>query len=115
VLRASYPELTIAYEPVHWTLFDAALETGLLGAVFYFTLIISPFVIYLNHRESLLRNPVATAVLAVVLAVNVVGFFDYYTWLLVPGRLWQWLAWGLWAVALKRNESPSLPVQVAAA
>jgi len=33
----------------------------------------------------------------VLLAIYVVGLFDYYTWVLAPGRLWQWLAWGLWA------------------
>ena len=31
-----------------------------------------------------------------LLAVTLIGLFDYYTWLLAPGRLWQWLAWGLW-------------------
>jgi hypothetical protein len=36
-----------------------------------------------------------------LLALTLVGLFDYYTGLLVPGRLWQWLAWGLWAVAFQ--------------
>ncbi len=31
-----------------------------------------------------------------VLAVGVIGTFDYYTWLGAPGRLWLWLIWGLW-------------------
>ena len=38
---------------------------------------------------------------ALLLALTLVGFFDYYTWLLAPGRLWQWLAWGLWAAAYR--------------
>jgi hypothetical protein len=36
-----------------------------------------------------------------LLALTLVGLCHYYTWLLVPGRLWQWLAWGLWAVAFQ--------------
>jgi hypothetical protein len=45
--------------------------------------------------------------IALLLSITIVGFFDYYTWLLVPGRLWQWLAWGLWAAAYK--QIPPLP------
>ncbi len=110
-LQARYPEFPVAYQPVHLTLFDAALETGLLGAVCYLVLMISPFVIYFRHRESLLVNPVATAALALLLAVDVIGFLDYYAWLLVPGRLLQWLTWGLWAAALIQNTSHSLSHQ----
>jgi O-antigen ligase len=105
-LKAYYPDFPVAYEPPHLTIFDAALETGLLGAVFYLALIISPPVIFFLHRVSLLSNPLTTTAVALLLAIAVIGFFDYYTWLLVPGRLWQWLAWGLWAAALQGTEKP---------
>jgi hypothetical protein len=38
-----------------------------------------------------------------LLAVTVVGFFDYYTWLTTPGRIWQWLAWGMFAAAMQAS------------
>jgi hypothetical protein len=40
---------------------------------------------------------------ALLLAVSVVSLFDYYPWLLVPGRFWAWMAWGLWAAAFPRS------------
>jgi hypothetical protein len=29
--------------------------------------------------------------------VTIIGLFDYYPWLLPPGRLWHWIIWGLWS------------------
>jgi hypothetical protein len=42
------------------------------------------------------------AISAALLAATVVGFLDYYTWLLAPGRLWQYVIWGLWAVIFQK-------------
>ena len=106
-LEAAFPNFPVGYEPPHFTFFDAALETGIPGATFYITLIISPFLVFISRRESILSNPLALTVIALLLSLTIVGLFDYYTWFLVPGRLWQWLAWGLWAVAY--NQIPSLP------
>ena len=109
-LKSYYPNFPVSYEPPHLTILDAALETGLLGAVFYLALILFPFVIFFSHRESLLPNPLTFTAISLLLSIIIVGFFDYYTWLLVPGRLWQWLAWGLWAVALQgaaKKDSPA--------
>ena len=60
----------------------------------------------LPHRLAHLSHAALIAIQSVgasglLLALTLVGLFDYYTWLLVPGRLWQWLAWGLWAVAFQ--------------
>ncbi len=103
-MRAAYPAYTLNYEPPHWALFDAALETGLLGMLPYLALLIFPLVVFIR-RKSLWSDPVATTTLALLLSVTVVGFFDYYTWLLDPGRLWQWLAWGLWGLAVERHQA----------
>ncbi len=100
--KTYYPQFPVAYEPIHFALLDAALETGALGAVFYFLLIILPFVTFFEQRQSLLSNPLTAAAAALLLAVTVVGFFDYYTWMLAAGRLWLYLALGLWAAALDR-------------
>jgi O-antigen ligase len=101
-LESAYPNFPVDYQPPHVTFFDAALETGLLGAVFYITLILSPFVFFFRQRGSLLISPLVLTAFALLVSITIVGFFDYYTWLLVPGRMWQWLAWSLWAVAYKQ-------------
>ncbi len=108
-LKTYYPSFSAPYEPPHLSIFDAALETGVLGAAFYLALLILPCVIFFNHRVSLLSDARSSAALALLLSVTIVGFFDYYTWLLVPGRLWQWLAWGLWAAALSAALKKSSP------
>ena len=106
-LKDAYPDFPVNYQPPHLTLLDAALETGIFGAMFYFLLLILPWIVLVRHRDLLARPQVAGAA-ALLLAVSVVGFFDYYTWLLVPGRLWQWLAWGLLAVAIEKANQHEL-------
>jgi O-antigen ligase len=101
-LELAYPNFPVGYEPPHLTELDAALETGLFGVAFYITLIISPFVVYIKKRNRLSSNPLTLTSIALLLSLSIVGFFDYYTWLLTPGRLWQWLAWGLWAVTYEQ-------------
>lgn len=105
--KAYYPQFPVAYEPIHFALLDAAFETGMLGAVFYLALIILPVVIFFKQCKSLLSNPLSVAAAALLLTVMVVGFFDYYTWMLVAGRLWLYLALGLWAIALNQTTHPS--------
>lgn len=98
--KAYYPDFPVPYEPPHLALVDAALETGIPGFIFYLALLVSPFIIAIRRYRSLLSNPLTLTALTLLLSITIVGFFDYYTWLLFPGRLWQWLAWGLWAAAL---------------
>jgi hypothetical protein len=40
---------------------------------------------------------------ALLLAISLVGLFDYYPWLLAPGRLWLWLSWGMWAAVYQSH------------
>ncbi len=56
-LKAYYPGFPVTYEPPHFAIFDAALETGLLGAAFYLVLIFSPFVIFFRRRKSFVIKP----------------------------------------------------------
>ncbi len=106
-LKAYYPKLDSPYSPPHWTLLDAALETGMLGAAFYLALLVFPFVAYFRQHHVFLPNPDAAAAIALLVSITLVGLFDYYTWLLQAGRLWQWLAWGLWALTWERCVSKS--------
>ena len=100
-LKAYYPSFSLGYEPPHWALFDAALETGVLGGSSYLALLTFPVLVYIRRGKALMTSPLITVSLALLLSIGLVGFFDYYTWLLVPGRTWQWLAWGLWGFALQ--------------
>jgi len=103
-IKARYPEFPTDYQPPHFTLLAAAMETGIFGAAFYFLLLLTPWFVFLTHRSRLKRHSLVVTALALLLAIDVVGFFDYYTWLLVPGRLWQWIAWGFWVIALEKHE-----------
>jgi O-antigen ligase len=98
-MRRYYPEFPTNYQPPHNTLLVAAMETGVIGATFYFILLVAPFLVLIGRWASVHSNPVMIGSFAVLLAVTVVGFFDYYTWLNATGRIWQWLAWGMWSAA----------------
>jgi len=100
-LRERYPDLGLNYQPAHFVLLDVAVETGLFGAASYTLLLAGPWLALLLRYRSLRFSPFLTAASALLLAVSLVGLFDYYTWLLVPGRIWAWLAWGLWAGAYR--------------
>lgn len=93
------PGLTIPYQPPHLVLLDAAIETGFPGAAIYLFLLLAPFALALRHVRQFLAEPARVTSLAVLLSIAIVGLFDYYTWLLPSGLLWQWLAWGIWGLA----------------
>lgn len=100
-LRDEIPQLpeTFNYQPPHFVLLTVGLETGMFGAIFYFLLMILPWIAFSRNAEAR-ENPLVIGAMGLLLAVTIVGFFDYYTWFSTPGRIWQWLAWGLVAVAL---------------
>ncbi len=96
-LSSARPDAVYDYQPPHFALLEAAAEIGLLGAAFYFVAIVAPWLAVWLNRERIELTPSFLGISAVLAAVTIVGFFDYYTWLLAPGRIWQWLVWGIWA------------------
>lgn len=94
IQRPSYP---YNHQPAHVVLLNVAAETGILGGLFYIMLITFPWLAIWIYRHQLNFTTDLIAACALLLATTVVGFFDYYTWFSTPGRLWQWLAMGLWA------------------
>lgn len=100
-LREEIPQLpeTFNYQPPHFVLLTVGLETGMFGAIFYFLLMILPWIAFSRNAEAR-KNLQVIGAMGLFLAVAIVGFFDYYTWFSTPGRIWQWLAWGLVAVAI---------------
>jgi O-antigen ligase len=106
-LRERFPDFPVDYQPAHLVLLDAAAETGIFGALFYALLLISPWLALWLSRRQIHLTPSLIGSSALLFAVSLVGLFDYYTWLLVPGRLVAWLSWGLWGsfyLSARRSE-----------
>ncbi len=95
-LRQLYPQFPVNYQPAHMVLLDVAAETGIFGALFYAFLVIVPFWYLLINRKKLNFSVELMAASGLLLLISVISLFDYYPWLLAPGRLWFWLALGLW-------------------
>jgi O-antigen ligase len=90
------PEFRVDYQPAHFVLIDVAAETGIFGGLFFAILITGPwFVLWINRRRINFSLELIL-VSGLLLVITIIGFFDYYPWLLAPGRIWQWIAWGLW-------------------
>lgn len=102
-MKNEYPAFPTDYQPPHFTLLAVAMETGIFGATFYFLLMTLPWLVLLRRRR-LWADLRLIGAAGLLLAVMVVGFFDYYTWLSTPGRMWQWLAWGMFAAAVEASQ-----------
>jgi len=95
-IRINNPEFEFFSQPAHFALLVAAAEIGLFGALAYAVILVAPWLVLgFNSRVVMTEHLIGAS--AVLLAITVVGLFDYYPWLLAPGRLWQWIIWGLWA------------------
>jgi O-antigen ligase len=90
------PDYPFNYQPPHHVLLEAASELGIIGGGLYFTLMVAPWIALIVNRRRLIASPALIGLSGLVLAVSLIGMFDYYTWLSGPGRLWLWLSWGLW-------------------
>jgi O-antigen ligase len=104
-LRGAYSDFPFDYQPPHIVLLDVAAEIGIFGALFYLIIMLGPWLALWRNRRRLTFSPALIGVSGALLAVTLVGFFDYYTWLITPGRLWQWLVWGLWGAVYQSSLS----------
>ncbi|WKZ34442.1 MAG: O-antigen ligase family protein [Anaerolineales bacterium] len=102
-MKNRFENFPLDFQPPHYAMLNAAMETGVFGGVFYLLLLIIPLIIFAVRWRDLISRPLVMGSLALLLAVFVVGLFDYYTWMYVPGRLWQWLGWGLFSAAVIRT------------
>jgi O-antigen ligase len=100
-MKNRFENFPLDFQPPHYAILNAAMETGVLGGVFYFLLLIAPLIMFAVRWRDLMNKPWVMGSLALLLAVSAVGVFDYYTWMYAPGRLWQWLGWGLFSAAWK--------------
>lgn len=100
-LSMERPNVPYDYQPPHFALLEAAAETGIFGALVYFLALVLPWLAVWLNRERIEFTPAFLSLSAALAAVTVAGMFDYYPWLLAPGRLWQVLIWALWAASYR--------------
>ncbi len=103
-LKDGSPDFPVDYQPAHFALLTVSAETGIVGGMMYGALIAVPFFLVWWRRHELTAPLIVAS--GTLLAVTVLGLFDYYTWSLVRGRIWFWLVLGLWAGAyMRRHEA----------
>lgn len=100
-MAQEYPNFAFNYQPAHVVLLDVAAETGLLGALSYGLLMLTPWALLWWRRHRL--TPELIGASGALLALHVLGLFDYYTWLFVSGRIWFWLVLAVWVVAYRNS------------
>ena len=98
-MRQAYSQFPVYYQPAHFVLLDVAAEIGLVGAICYLALLLAPWLALWAGRKKLSGSPELGTFSALLLAATIIGLLDHYTWSLAPGRIWQWLIWGMWAAA----------------
>jgi O-antigen ligase len=98
-MKEHFEYFPLDFQPPHYAMLNAAMETGVPGGIFYFLLLSAPWILFAVRWRDLIHKPLMMGALALLLALSVVGLFDYYTWMYAPGRLWQWLGWGLFSAA----------------
>lgn len=101
-MKLRFENFRVNYQPPHFTPLLSALETGVVGGAPYLLLFIAPIFAFLLRWRQYIERPLVLGAFSLLLAVSIVNLFDYYTWMYAPGRLWQWLAWGLYSAALEQ-------------
>lgn len=101
-------DTTYVYQPAHIVLLEVAVELGVLGGGLWLWLMVAPWLAFYTRRRALFASPWLAAIAGVLLVLTIVGFLDYYPWLLPPGRIMQWAAFGLLGAALLEQERVTL-------
>ncbi len=99
-MKDAFPDFQYNYAPAHIVILVVAAETGILGAFAYGVIMVAPWVLLWLRRGQLTSELIGVS--AALLALHIIGLFDYYTWSLTAGRIWFWLILGLWIVAYRR-------------
>ena len=99
-----FPNFHGSFVPPHMVLVVVAMETGIVGLIIYLSSLLLPLIALITAKVDLQSRPILLTMTVLLGALTLIGIFDIYPWLLPPGRLWQWLIWGLWAVAYVLEE-----------
>lgn len=93
-------DTTYAYQPAHIVLLEVAVELGIVGGLLWLWLMVAPWLAFYTHRRALFASPWLAALAGALVVLTIIGFLDYYPWLLPPGRIMQWALFGLLGAAL---------------
>jgi O-antigen ligase len=97
------PEFPFDYQPPHLILLEAAAETGIFGGLALTGILLFPWIALWINRKHLSFDANLIFASAAFLGVTLIGIFDYYPWLLAPGRYWLWTIWGIWGAVYIRS------------
>ncbi|NJN80235.1 MAG: O-antigen ligase family protein [Anaerolineales bacterium] len=100
-MKERFENFLVSHQPPHYVPLLTSLETGVVGGIFYLILFLMPLMLFITKWRVYITMPFVMGSLALILAVSIVSLFDYYTWY-TTGRVWQWLAWGLFSVAIEK-------------
>jgi hypothetical protein len=98
-LHQFFPNFGFYFQPPHFVLLEVAAELGIFGAVFYFSLLLAPWLAMWFYRKRFFMDSTLIGASAALLAISMIGFMDYYPWFHAAGLFWQWILWGIWARA----------------
>lgn len=96
-----FEEFPLNFQPPHYVPLLVPLEIGVFGGIFYLILFFMPFVYSFIKRKDVMHNPYVIGALGLLLTISVISLFDYYTWY-ATGRMWQWLAWGIFSATIQK-------------
>lgn len=99
-MRQADPGFAYNAEPASVVLLDVTAETGIAGGTAYLVLLVAPWMMLVRHRARWTPDLVTAS--AALAAIEVTGFFDYYSWTYAAGRIWAFLVLGIWAAAYTR-------------
>lgn len=106
--RPSALEAYPIYQPVHRAPLLAAAELGIPGVLMWLSLAAGPWTCLWRQRQRWPARGVApglaVSLAAVLLALTVISWFDFYPWFSQQGRLLSWIGWGLWAQTAVRAD-----------
>ena len=104
-MRAAQPSFAYPYQPAAVVLLDVTAELGVLGGAAYLVVVTAPWVALLRRRTRWTGELAAAS--AALVALTVVGLFDYYPWTYSAGRIWTWLVLSLWLMVYRNATSRS--------
>lgn len=95
-----------APQPVHFVPLLALVELGPLGGLLWVWLMLAPLLAWVKRvpRPAALLGPTAA-----LLALIVIGLFDFYPFQATQGRLLTWTVLGLWGAAWKTATVTATP------
>jgi hypothetical protein len=84
------------YQPVHSVPLLVTAELGPLGGAFWLWLLVAPWGWLWARRKYLRDKPWLFSLSAALLAIYLIGIFDFYPWFFPQGQVLLWIVWGLW-------------------